>query len=67
MYMPAGYATLWQYCSSSRFNSPLLKNTFCFHTASAVLRSTEAKHIFMAGIWHMSVVVPNSDEGTDSI
>ena len=34
MYMPAGYATLWQYCSSSRFNSPLLKNTFCFHTVS---------------------------------
>jgi len=40
MYMLAGYATPWQYCSSSRFNSPLLKITFCFHTASAELRST---------------------------
>ena len=35
MYMPAGYATPWPYRFSSRFNSPLLKITFCFHAAWA--------------------------------
>ena len=40
MYMPAGYATPWPYRFSSRFNSPLLKITFCFHAAWAEPRST---------------------------
>ena len=38
MYMPAAYGTPWQYYSNSRFNTPLLKITFCFYTASAKRR-----------------------------
>jgi len=33
----------------------------------AELRSTLTNHISMPGVWRMSVVVPNSDVGTDSI
>ena len=38
MYIPAPYGTPWQYCSYSRFNTPLSEITFCFHTAWADLR-----------------------------
>ena len=55
MYMPAGYATLWQYCSSSRFNSPLLKNTFCFHTASA--RSRRSCVVGWKTVYFASVMI----------
>ena len=33
----------------------------------AELRSTVTNHMSMVSVWRMSVVVPNSDEGTDSV
>jgi len=30
-------------------------------------RSTVTNHMSMVSVWRMSVVVPNSDEGTDSV
>ena len=38
MYIPAPYGTPWQYCSYSRFNTPLSEITFCFHTAWTQMR-----------------------------
>jgi hypothetical protein len=35
IYMPAAFGAAWQYCSYRHINLPLLKITFCFHTASA--------------------------------
>jgi hypothetical protein len=40
IYMLAAFGAAWQYCSYRRINLPLLKITFCFHTASAELSST---------------------------
>jgi len=58
MYMTAGYATPWQYCSSNRFNSPLLKITFCFHTASAEHGSTVITIKVMMAIQRMATPHP---------
>jgi hypothetical protein len=38
MSKPAAFGTTWQYCSCKRINIPLLKITFCFYTAWAVIR-----------------------------
>jgi len=33
----------------------------------AELRSTVTNHMSMVSVWRMSVVLPNSDEGNDSV
>jgi len=49
MYMPAAYGTPWQYCSYSRFNTPLLIITFCFHTAWVDSRRLGKIHLLTRG------------------
>jgi hypothetical protein len=57
VYMPAAYGAAWQYCSYIRINLPLLKITFCFHTASAVLGHFNYTLSFMLDIIYRRCLV----------
>ena len=60
MYMPAAYGTPWQYCSYSRFYTPLLKITFCFYIASAGSRRVSAE--FCPLRYHLMLVKYDRDQ-----